>query len=300
MEKIKILGTGLNGLVGTRIVDLLGEKYEFENLSRSTGTDITNQEQITAKIAASPAPVVLHIAAKTDVDGCEKDKPNGRNGEAWKINVDATGFIAKACAVNNKKIIYVSTDFVFDGDTTPSGGYVEDSDAYPVNWYGETKYRGEEMVQDSGAQFVIVRLAYPYRAQFEQKKDFMRAMKDRLAAGQKVQGVVDHIMCPVLIDDVAAGLDVLIQKNAAGVFHVVGSEPISPYDAVREIALVFDYDTGLIEQTSRDDFFKERAQRPFNLTLNNDKIKSLNVVMRTFEEGLQETKAQMANIKDTN
>lgn len=110
---MKILGTGLNGLVGSRIVELLKDKYEFENLSLSTGVDITDRNIVLEKIKSSDAEVVLHLAAKTDVDGCELDKPLGEKGEAWKINVKGTQNIADGCLKFNKKLIYISTDFAF-------------------------------------------------------------------------------------------------------------------------------------------------------------------------------------------
>ncbi len=290
MEKQLILGTGLNGLVGSRIIELLQDKYNFENLSRSTGVDITNQEQVTKKITGSKAPIVLHVAAKTDVDGCEKDKTAGKNGEAWMVNVDATSYIAKACAQAGKKLIYMSTDFVFDGENTPEKGYTEEDDPYPVDWYAETKYRGEEAVQESGVSNIIIRIDYPYRVEFDKKKDWVRAIIGRFQAKQKVLGVVDNIMTPTFIDDIASALDILIQKNAEGIYHVVGSESLSPYDAAMMIAQELGYDQKLVETTTRFDFFKDRAERPFNLTTNNDKIKDLGVKMRTFREGLKEFK----------
>src|SRR3989338_4999304 len=87
---MKILGTGLDGLVGSRIVELLKDKHEFENLSISTGVDITDRDVILEKIKTSDAQIVLHLAAKTNVDVCEKDKALGEDGEAWKINVGGT------------------------------------------------------------------------------------------------------------------------------------------------------------------------------------------------------------------
>lgn len=292
MEKKLILGTGLNGLIGSRVVELLQDKYEFENLSRSTGVDITNQEQVAKKITESKAPIVLHIAAKTDVDGCEKDKEAGKEGEAWKVNVEATRYIAEAAKQSGKKLIYMSTDFIFDGENTPENGYTEEEDPYPVNWYAETKYRGEEAVQESGVANIIVRIDYPYRVSFDQKKDWVRAIIARLASGQKVMGVVDNIMTPTFIDDIAVALDVLIKKDVTGIYHVVGSDSMSPYDAAMMIAQELGFDEQLVEKTTRFDFFKDRAERPFNLTTNNAKIEALGVKMKTFQQGLREFKKQ--------
>jgi dTDP-4-dehydrorhamnose reductase len=140
---MKILGTGLTGLVGSRVVELLKDKYEFENLSRSSGVDITDKNQVLEKIKGSNAQVVLHLAAKTNVDGCELDKPLKEKGEAWKINVEGVRNVAEACSQTNKKLIYISTDFVFDGT---KDAYSEEDIANPVNWYAQTKYEEKRLL----------------------------------------------------------------------------------------------------------------------------------------------------------
>src|SRR3989344_7840562 len=97
-----ILGTGFKGLVGSRIVELLKNKYQFE----SSEVDITDREKVTDKILDSDAPIVLHLAAKTSVDGCEEDRSAARG-----VNVYGTQNIVDACQKSSKKLIYISTDF---------------------------------------------------------------------------------------------------------------------------------------------------------------------------------------------
>ena len=320
---MKILGTGLSGLVGSRVVELLKDQYKFE----SSEVDVTDRESIINKIKTSDAPIVLHLAAKTSVDGCEKDRGKdirtfchpelvsgsyemlnqvqhdtqkrfwtGQNDEewrdkktAWGINVYGTKNIVDACEKNNKKLMYISTDFVFDGSRKT---YNETDKQNPINWYGATKYEGEKIVQKASIPWIIVRLAYPYRAHFA-KKDFVRILIDKFEKGESLQMVTDHIITPTFIDDVAYALDALIKNNATGIFHVVGSEFISPYEAALKIAKVFNYDKKNITNTTRLKFFRNRAQRPFHLALKNDKIQNLGVKMRSFEEGLKEVKRQV-------
>src|SRR3989338_4530425 len=85
--KPQILATGISGLVGTRVQELLQDKFEFTDLSLATGVDVTNYEDLENHIRNSPAKIILHMAAKTDVDGCEDDKIFGEEGKAWVINV---------------------------------------------------------------------------------------------------------------------------------------------------------------------------------------------------------------------
>lgn len=306
---MKILGTGLNGLVGTRITELLGNKYDFQNISRSTGVDITNADDVNKAITSSDAPVVIHLTAKTDVDSCENDRSedikilgykdikNTAVGElerlsdefagkqtAWAINVLGTKNVVEACKKSNKKIIYISTDFIFDGE---KGNYSEEDQPNPVNWYGQTKYEGEKIVRNAQIPFLILRIAYPFGKPFEKKKDFAQAILARLQSNQVVLGITDHIFTPTCIDDVARCIDELIHHNLTGIFHTVGSQALTPYDAAVLIAQTYGFDPLLIQKTTRGEFFKGRATRPYNLSLKNDKIKKLEIRMKGFEEGLK-------------
>ncbi len=291
---MKILGTGLDGLVGSRIVELLSSKYQFENNSISTGLDITDRDAVLEKIKTSNAQVVLHLAAKTDVDGCEKDKALAKDGEAWKINVEGTRNVVDACDESGKKLIYISTDFVFDGENPPSLGYDENDSPNPLNWYAKTKYEGEKLVQGSKCPWTIIRIAYPYRLSFV-KNDFVRAILKRLETGMTVFAVSDHIFTPTFIDDIAFAINMLIRKEERGLFHVVGSQHLSPYEAALMIADAFSFDRKNIIKTTRSEYFKQRAYRPFKLVLKNDKIENLGIKMRTLKEGLRELKKQISN-----
>lgn len=300
---MKILVTGLSGLVGSRFAELLKDSYEFEGITRESGVDITDEASINQKILSSDARIVLHLAAKTDVDGCENDKEidekfldqkDFENQEwinkktAWVINVLGTKYIIEACKKTNKKIIYISTDFVFDGNKSQDKGYIEEDIPSPINWYGNTKYEAEKLVQNSGLEWAIVRTAYPYRASFDKKNDFLRVILQRFKNNQNLNMITDHIMTPTFIDDFVYATDSLIRTNSSGIFNVVGDQFISPYECAVLIADKFNFDKGLITQTTRKEYFKDKAQRPFFLGLKNDKIKKMGIKMKTFEEGLGE------------
>lgn len=288
---MRTLGTGLSGLVGSRIVELLQGKYEFENISRSEGIDIVDRDQVVQKISKSDSQIVLHLAAKTNVDSCEEDKKDGKEGEAWRINVEGTRNIVDGCLHSNKNLVYISTDFVFDGEKDPSNGYTEEDSPNPINWYGQTKLEGENIVQLL-PQWLIIRLSYPYRAQFA-KDDFVRSIKNRLEDNKSVSAVSDQIFCPTFIDNIAQCIDLLIRHNATGIYHSVGSQSLTAYDAALKIAEIFSLDKSLISKTTRAEYFKDKAPRPFNLSLKNDKIRRFGVNMKTFEAGLIEVKSQI-------
>lgn len=285
---MKIFAIGGSGLVGSRVVELLSKDHGITNVSVSSGVDITKPETLDVIKHDTEHEVVIQFAAKADVDGCETDKPLGEEGDAFKINVTGTQNVAAACKIGKKKLIYISTDFVFDGVNPPEGGYTEEDTPKPLGWYAETKEKGEEVVKKAGIPYLILRIAYPYRKEFEAKKDFVRAIKDRLAQGLPVKAITDHKFTPTFIDDIAPAIDALLKNDEIGIYHVVGSQSLSPYEASVLIAKTFGYDDSLVGQTTREEFFAGRAPRPFDLTLNNAKIEKLGVTMRSFEEGLTE------------
>lgn len=288
--KQKIIGVGITGLVGSRIVEKTTDVFEFTNASCETGVDITNYNTLIEPIEKNDARIAIHLAAKTNVDACEEDKILDKNGPAWKINVEGTKNVIEACQKSNKKIIYISTDYVFDGTKE---SYTEEDEPSPINWYGQTKYEGERLVKSSGLSFLICRLAYPYRAKFDAKKDFVRTIIDKLKNKERVNLMIDHIFTPTFIDDIADAIKVLIQGNYEGIFHLTGSQFLSPYEAGVEIARVFKLDSSLIGETTSLKYLKDRAPRPLKLAISNDKITSIGAKFLTFNDGLKVVKKQM-------
>ena len=294
LKFMNIIGTGLSGLVGSRIVELLSSQYTFEDVSRKIGIDITDNNLVKAKIASSTSPVVLHFAARTDVDGCENDRELTTNSISWKINVEGTRNVVEACEQSGKKIIYLSTDMVFDGEKNLGEKYMETDVPRPVNWYAMTKYEGEKIVQQAKIPWVILRIAYPYRSNFE-KKEYVRVFLSRLQNNQEISAVYDHFYTPTFIDDLSNVFDILLKQNISGIFHAGGNQVVSPYDAAVMIARQFQLNEGLINKISREEYFYDKAPRPFNLSLKNDKIQQLGIKMSSFEDGIKEIQKQILN-----
>ena len=136
---MKIALTGASGLVGSRIVELLNNDFEFISLS-SNDFDIRNQDQVNKVLKDINFDMFLHLAAYTNVDGAEIDST-----EAYAMNVKGTENIFNAVQNKGKKMIYMSTDLVFDGKNPP---YDENSTENPISKYGETKYQGEQVLKD--------------------------------------------------------------------------------------------------------------------------------------------------------
>lgn len=284
---MKILGTGLSGLVGSRVVEILSSDWQFTNLSLDTGIDITNKDSLTEIFEKADYEWVFHFAAYTDVDLAEKQKDQGELSLAWKVNVQATDNIVTLCKEHNKRLLYISTDYVFDGKKE---FYTEEDTPNPLGWYGKTKYEGEKLVQRLREKSLIIRIANPYRAKPVGKTDFVHKIRDKLQNGESLVSPVDQIITPTFIDDIANGIYQCITKGLSGIFHIVGADSLSAYDASIQINEIFNCKKTNLGKTTCKDFFLDRAPRPCCAVLKHDKISKYGITPHTFRLGLEKVK----------
>lgn len=281
---MNVIGTGLSGLVGSRIVEMLSREFQFESLSLETGFDITNNDAVTERITRSQAMWVFHFAAFTDLDRAEQERHLGEESNTWRVNVEGTRNIVKAAEAIGKHVLYLSTDFVFDGEDGP---YSELSVPNPQSWYAITKYEGEKLVAGLGDRGLILRIAFPYRAKSQGRPDFVDRIMDELQAGQTIASPSDQVFTPTLIDDVTRVIRVLVEHNSSGIYHSVGSQALTPYDAAILIAQRLGIDESRIRATTWKSYYKNRAPRPRHAVLKNDKIDALGISMTPFSEGIR-------------
>ncbi len=276
---VKVALTGADGLVGSRIIELLDDDFEFIPLPQSR-VDITNADKVNEVIGNLDFDIFLHLAAYTNVPKAEVEKDL-----AYKINRDGTKNVYGAVAKKDKNFIYISTDFVFDGKKPP---YFEDSKPNPISVYAASKYEGEKIVKDKG---MIVRIAYPYRTVFDLKRDFMRTFKAYLEEKKRLTMITDSLMTPTFIDDIAYGLRYLFHNYSPEVFHLVGGRALSPYDAALLVADAFNLDRSLVGKTSYEEYIKGKAPLPRLADIRSRKNDFWK--MKTFAEGLEEIKKQL-------
>jgi dTDP-4-dehydrorhamnose reductase len=308
---MKIALTGATGLVGSRFFDLLKSRYEIVPLSSSFGVDITDRNKVRRFLGDANPALIVHLAAKTNVDACEEDKSSDlqklekdkvlQNGKlslenldftSWKgsksafgINVVGTKNLSDYAAEKSLKMIYVSTDFVFDGESNRP--YTEEDKPNPIDWYGHTKFWGEQAIAGNG---LIARISYPYGFKSNIKKDIIWILAELLSEKDSVQLVIDQIITPTFIDDIVHAIDFLIDKNAQGLFNIVGNNFLSPYEIGIAIAREFGLRELKIETTTRAKLYRGRAPRPFKVELKNDKIKDLGFKMTDFFDVLKKIK----------
>lgn len=279
---MKFFITGGSGLLGSRIATVADDKHELVLSHNSNPTDntvkcdITNEEEVKKIIQEVNPDVIIHCAAMTNVDLCEDEVD-----KAYKVNGDATGYLAKASDDVNAKMIYVSTDFVFDGQ---KGNYSESDEVNPLGVYAKSKYDGEVQLQRYTSNWAIARVSVLYG--WHERLNFTTWVIDELRKKHEINIVTDQINSPTLADNAAEAMFEIARQDKNGIYHTAGNDLISRYDFTRQIADVFDLDENLINPITSDKFV-QKAPRPRDSSLNVDKIeKELNFKMKTCEESL--------------
>ena len=282
----KILVIGASGLLGSKLVDALSKRYEVfpsHNTQavypNSIRMDVVDRERVLRIISEIKPDFVVHAAAETNVDKCETDREL-----AWSVNAEGTRNIAEACRRVGARLVYISTDYVFDGE---KGLYSEEEPARPVNYYGLTKLKGEEFVRELCEDFIIVRTSVLY-GWHQRKLNFATWVIDSLRNGKTINVVEDHCNSPTLADNLAEMIVEIVGMDVTGVYHLAGSERASRYDFAMKIADVFGFDRSLIMPAKMKDLKVWVAKRPQDSSLSVDKAKhELKVSLLDVREGLR-------------
>lgn len=255
---MKILVTGAKGMLGQDLCPILeDEGYEvfetdIENL------DITNFEQVNDVLSEIKPSVVIHCAAYTNVDKAEEDIETAK-----LINVIGTENIAKASANINATMIYISTDYVFDGSKEEP--YLPTDKANPLNNYGLTKFEGEEAVRKNCPKHYITRTSWLYGIHGRNFVETMISLKDK----EELKVVDDQIGCPTWTVELANGIvELLDDKADFGTYHICGSGKTSWYDFAKEIFELEGLDVNLKPCTTED--FPRPAKRPKYSVMDNN------------------------------
>jgi len=267
----KVLITGASGLLGRKLAKSLLEAYRVIPTHNthpahpdSVRMDIVDRNEVARVLSTVKPELVVHAAAETNVDKCETNREL-----AWSVNAEGTRNIAEACEIGGAKLVYISTDYVFDGR---KGFYAEDDEANPVNYYGVTKLKGEEFVKEICRDFVIARTSVLY-GWHPSRANFATWVVDSLRDSKSINVVNDHFNSPTLADDLAGMILRMMEMNVSGVYHAAGSERVSRYDFAVKLAEIFELDKRLVTPASMNDLKVWVAERPRDSSLSVDKIR---------------------------
>jgi dTDP-4-dehydrorhamnose reductase len=256
MKKVLIFGG--SGLVGSYFKGQNKDNFEITSPTVET-LDILNRDAVLKFIEESNCDNVINFAAFTNVEAAEKEKDD-KNGICYKINVIGARNVALVCKDLNKYLIHISTDYVFDG-TKSSSPYQEEDKPNPINWYGATKYFGEQFVLKNGGRVAIVRICMPFSPKYELKKDIARFFLGRLQQGKEIRAIDDQKITPTIVSDIAGALKVLLEKEIKGIYHVCSKDSTTPYDFARLVAQKCSQDESLIRPVSLDEYNKGKQAK---------------------------------------
>ncbi len=250
---MRLLVTGANGLVGSRLVRLLASRgHEVFGLGRGAqraadfGTakyvsvELADHDALAQALREIRADVVINCAAMTDVDGCERDASG-----AWAANVDAVATLARSARELDTHLVHVSTDYVFDGDAGP---YDVDAIPNPRGVYAISKHAGEEAVRAlcPKGRWTIARTAVVYGWPSTGKNNFGSWLIDALGSGKTVKLFADQWVSPSHAGNVAEMLAELAERRMAGTWHTSGADVVDRVTFGKLLCERFGFDPALI------------------------------------------------------
>ncbi|MCR5091048.1 MAG: dTDP-4-dehydrorhamnose reductase [Oscillospiraceae bacterium] len=280
---MKILVTGVNGQLGHDVLNEVirrghtgigsGSRPEYQGVPDGSaavsadyiGMDITREEQVLEKLMALRPEAVIHCAAWTDVDGAEEEANIPR---VFAVNEGGTRNLARACADVGCRMMYISTDYVFDGQG--SEAWKPDCrDFHPLNVYGRSKLAGELALAETLEQHFIVRIAWVFGLN---GKNFVKTMLQIGKTHDTLRVVNDQIGTPTYTRDLARLLADLIESEKYGIYHATNEGGyISWYDFACAIFRQAGMDTTVLPVTTAE-YGLSRARRPFNSRLDKSKL----------------------------
>ena len=258
MQYPRILITGSDGLIGQALQRKLANWPEADVLATGLDAsprflsgsggyvplDVTDHGAVERLFLDFAPTAVVHLAAMSKVEACEQDKE-----ACWRLNVDATANIARLCKYHGARLVFLSTDFLFDGK---SGPYAEDDCPSPINAYGRSKQAAENAIRLSGLnKSATVRTSLVFGTGDDLKRlNIATLMVRELKAGASFLAASDQLRSPTYAPDLADGLRRIIQLEKSGLYNLAGREQLSVFDLCRLAAPVFGFDPNLIEPTT--------------------------------------------------
>ncbi len=249
---MRLLVTGANGQLGHDVV-LKAKSKGHEVIAVDINLlDITDETAVLSFMKLNKPDVVIHCAAYTAVDRAESDREN-----AWRVNVEGTKNIALACKSVNGKLVYISTDYVFDGKT--SEPHMVEEDKTPINYYGLTKYEGECQVLDLLDKYFILRISWVFGIN---GKNFVKTMRDLGKKFEELTVVNDQVGSPTYTVDLADLLLEMIITEKYGVYHASNEGSCTWYEFAKKIFQISNMKVDVKPVTSAA--YKTDAERPKN------------------------------------
>ena len=286
----RLLVTGYGGFVAGSLVWQASPEWEINVFSRSKTShkqddfrcwqfDLCDTKTLKENFAEVKPDAVVHTAALANIDYCQSHQE-----EAERVNVGVTEELARLCNDHNTKLVFCSTDSIFDGE---KGMYIEEDEPHAVNFYAETKIRAEEVVRKCVTQSVVARLSLVMGLPvLDAGNSFLAKMLTDFKTGQEVCVPKNEIRTPIDVITLGRALLELAANDYSGTLHLAGSTRLNRYDMAFRIAKRLDYSQSLVVATDSN-AMKGRAPRPNDASLDNSKACNiLDTPMQNLMDGL--------------
>lgn len=283
----KVLVFGGSGLVGSKFIDLNKNSFDIK-APLVNEVDILKKDQLINLTQEFNPDTLINFAAYTQVEKAEKQEGD-QEGICYLINAVGAKNVAEVSKQFNKKLIHISTEYVFDG-TKSNSPYTEKDQQNPINWYGTTKYFAEQFVLENGGSSLIVRICMPFSSFYELKKDVARFFLEQLRMGNEIIAIDDQKITPTLVDDIASALKIFVESPSFGIYHVCSKSSTTPFEFAKLLAKFFNLDTSLIKPISFDKYNqKKQAKLLKNSWLDSTKFRQEygENYLHTIEENIQ-------------
>lgn len=255
---LKFMVTGVNGQLGHDVVMQLKE-MDFDVIAPSRDEfDLTNKVQVKKYIIRKKPDVIIHCAAYTAVDKAEDEKDL-----CYLVNIEGTRAVAEAANEINAKVVYISTDYVFDG--LGQEPHAEENETNPVNYYGYTKELGEKRIREILDRYFIVRTSWVYGLN---GNNFVKTMLKLAESRNEINVVSDQIGAPTYTKDLAAFIVNLVQTNSYGTYHGVNEGYCSWYEFAKSIFMKIGIEMKVNPIYTED--YPTKAKRPLNSKLSKE------------------------------
>ena len=261
-DSLTVLITGVSGTLGWNLAKRLAGRCRVVGTFASHEVvpqgveglrlDLRDSKAIVKTIEGVLPDVIVHLAALTHPDECERTPE-----AAFRINRDASREIASVANRIDAKVVFASTDLVFDGR---KGNYTEEDAAEPLSVYGRSKLEAEEEVLRACPEAFVFRTSLIYGFGSPVSRTFLTSLIEKLERGEPMKVFVDQKRSPILVDDLARAIVLALEKGLTGRYHIAGSEVLTRHEFARQVCEAFGFDETLLVpiKMAEFDYFAER------------------------------------------
>jgi len=280
MKNILLIGS--NGQLGSDLSQILNNKpdYQISKLDHSQ-IELIDKDSVFSSITTLSPDIVINCGAYVRVDDCEDNAAH-----AIEVNALGAGYVARATEEVGAVCVYISTDYVFDGQK--NSPYLENDPTYPINIYGISKLSGEHMVRSYSTKNFIIRSSGLYGLAGSNGKggNFVNTIINCAKEGKPLNVVDDQVLSPTFTKDLSKAITDLIETSKFGTYHISNSGKCSWFLFAKAILYITGLNTELIPTTTSQ--YGAKAKRPAYSVLSNKKIEGIGISpLRSWKEALE-------------